>query len=124
MLTFHAVSIERKHRLVFARTEWFNSDNFRSTGHRRWEPSSLEQNVFLSLFSLLRSVDEVYALITEPFTAGIAYDSMRAVTMLLRMNAHFAPWTSMIVDEDVVAKLGFFFQRKEDAVMFQMVWPS
>jgi hypothetical protein len=130
MLDSYTVPMERHGRAKFNarhspdRCEFYNSDELRRAGHIQWSPANLRDKEMLGVFHTIRTIDEMYALVSQPITREVLEESMEAATTLLRMNMHFDAWTSMEVSDGVQNRLGFFFRRREDALMFKMVWPS
>jgi hypothetical protein len=130
VLIAHTVPMERKGRLPFEarhtpdRVEFYNSDEFRRAGHVPWSPATSRDVSIMGVFHMLRTHDELYAMVSRPVSQKVLSESLEAATTILRMNMRFDAWTSMEVSDGYERRLGFFFRQAQDALMFKMVWPS
>lgn len=131
MLDSHIIAWERSDRLRFSarhtpdRGEFYNSDEFRRHGHVQWSPASYREADIIGVFHTLRAIEQIYAHTThKPKSEKVLADSLTAACAILRMNMRFDAWTSMEVSDGYETRIGFFFRRAEDALMFKMVWPS
>jgi len=130
MLDSHTITRERDSRLRFNarhtpdRCEFYNADEFRRHGHVEWSPATYRDTDIMGVFYTLRAIEQIYAHTTQPKSEKVLADSLTAASMILRMNMRFDAWTSLEVSDGYERKIGFFFRRAEDALMFKMVWPS